>query len=45
VEMLGLTYEELGSFPDFRITTLNGTFLNKRTREKEIEEKYLVRIR
>jgi 4-amino-4-deoxy-L-arabinose transferase-like glycosyltransferase len=45
MDSLGLAYEQLESFPDFRITTLNGTFLNKNTREKELEIKYLVQIR
>ena len=45
IHELNLIYEELKSFPDFRITTLNGTFLNKKTREKELEMKYLLKVR
>ncbi len=41
---MALEYEKIQSFPDFRITTLNGTFLNKKTREMETETKYLIRV-
>jgi 4-amino-4-deoxy-L-arabinose transferase-like glycosyltransferase len=41
---LRLDYKRVEEFPDFRITVLNGTFLNKKTREKELETKYLLRI-
>lgn len=41
---MNLRYEKQEAFPDFRITTLNGTFLNKKTRDKELEIKYLVKI-
>lgn len=41
---MDLEYDEIQSFPDFRITTLNGTFINKKTRELEIETKYLLKI-
>jgi 4-amino-4-deoxy-L-arabinose transferase-like glycosyltransferase len=41
---LKLDYKEVEAFPDFRITVLNGTFLNKKTRKKELEMKYLVKI-
>jgi 4-amino-4-deoxy-L-arabinose transferase-like glycosyltransferase len=45
IESLGLAYDQLESFADFRITTLNGTFLNKNSREKELEIKYLLKVR
>ena len=45
IATLGLAYEQLGLFPDFRITTLNGTFINKKTREKELEIKYLLKVK
>lgn len=41
---LKLDYKKIEVFPDFRITTLNGTFLNKNTREQELEMKYLIKI-
>ena len=44
IESLGLGYQLLESFPDFRITTLNGTFINKTTRDKELETKYLLKV-
>jgi hypothetical protein len=44
LKSLALKYEEIEAFPDFRITTLNGTFINKKTREKEIELKYLLKV-
>lgn len=44
LKSMSIDYRQIHSFPDFRITTLNGTFLNKNTREKEIETKYLVQI-
>ena len=44
IKTMELEFEEIHSFPDFRITTLNGTFLNKKTRDKEIETKYLLKI-
>jgi len=44
IATLGLAYEQLGLFPDFRIKTLNGTFINKKTREKELEIKYLLKV-
>lgn len=45
IKTMEIKFEEIHSFPDFRITTLNGTFLNKKTRDKEIEIKYLLKIR
>ncbi len=44
IKSMKLNYEEIQSFPDFRITTLNGTFLNKKTRARELEVKYLLEI-
>lgn len=44
LKSMKLSFETIQTFSDFRITTLNGTFLNKNTREKEIETKYLVEI-
>lgn len=44
LKSLGLQYEEIKDFPDFRITTLNGTFLNKNTRKKEVETKCLLKV-
>ncbi len=41
---LKLDYKRIESFPDFRITVLNGTFLNKNTRAKELEMKYLIQV-
>ena len=41
---LGLEFDELEVFQDFRITTLNATFFNKRTRNKEVEMKYLLKV-
>lgn len=41
---MDLEYDEIQSFPDFRITTLNGTFINKKTRELETETKYLISV-
>jgi len=45
IQAIGLEYENIQSFPDFRITTLNGTFLNKNTREKELEMKFLLKMK
>jgi hypothetical protein len=44
LKSMELNYKEIQSFPDFRITTLNGTFLNKKSRAREVETKYLVKI-
>ena len=44
LKSLALMYEEIEVFPDFRITTLNGTFLNKNTRDEEIELKFLLKV-
>jgi len=44
LEALELVYEKIEVFPDFRITTLNGTFFNKKTREIEVENKYLIKV-
>lgn len=41
---MGLNYVEIQSFPDFRITTLNGTFFNKNTRDQAVETKYLLKV-
>ncbi len=41
---LSLEYKIIETFPDFRITVLNGSFLNKKTRDKELEPKYLVKV-
>ena len=45
IKTMEIKYEEIHSFPDFRITTLNGTFFNKKTRDQEIETKYLLKIK
>jgi len=44
ISNLKLDYKKIKSFPDFRITTLNGTFLNKNTRNEALEMKYLIQI-
>jgi 4-amino-4-deoxy-L-arabinose transferase-like glycosyltransferase len=44
ITSLSLDYKIIETFPDFRITVLNGTFLNKKTRHKELESKYLLKI-
>lgn len=44
LQELGLRVKEIQTFPDFRITTLNGTFVNKKTRHKETETKYLLYV-
>ena len=44
LQELGLRVKEIQTFPDFRITTLNGTFFNKKTRHKETETKYLLYV-
>ena len=36
--------EEIATFPDFPVTTLNGTFLNKKTRKEALEMSFLLRI-
>ena len=41
---LGMQYEQIESFQDFRITTLNGTFINKKTRAQEVESKFLLKV-
>ncbi len=43
IDSLGIEFKEIEIFPDFRITTLNGTFFNKKTREQELEIKYLLK--
>ncbi len=37
-------FKILKSFKDFHITTLNATFLNKKTREEALKETYLLRL-
>lgn len=44
MQKLGLSIQEISSFEDFRITTLNGTFLNKHTRGQAVEIKYLLKV-
>lgn len=39
-----LEYDLVETFPDFRITVLNSTFLNKNTRHQELEMKFLVKV-
>ena len=41
----GISYHRLNTFPDFHVTTLNGTFINKKTRPETIQSKYLVEIK
>ncbi len=43
IDSLDIGYKEIQVFPDFRITTLNGTFFNKKTREQSLEIKYLLK--
>ncbi|MCK5702401.1 MAG: glycosyltransferase family 39 protein [Cyclobacteriaceae bacterium] len=45
IQTMEVKNEEIHSFPDFRITTLNVTFFNKKTRDQEIETKYLLKIK
>ena len=45
IKRLGLDHEIIERFPDFRITVLNGTFVNKNTRSEAVEMKYLLRVR
>ncbi len=35
---------EVATFPDFPVTTLNGTFLNKNTRKEVLTMKYLLKV-
>jgi 4-amino-4-deoxy-L-arabinose transferase-like glycosyltransferase len=44
IKALQLPFETVETFPDFRITVLNGTFLNKKTRQSELEMKMLVDV-
>ena len=44
VESMGLHHEIIEVFPDFRITTLSATFINKKTRDKAVELKYLLKV-
>jgi hypothetical protein len=37
--------EKVQSFDDFHVTTLTGEFINKKTRHKTLQKKWLVRIR
>ena len=39
-----ISFKMIESFSDFRITVLNGTFLNKATRQNAIEMKYLLKV-
>lgn len=41
---LGLKHEKIEAFPDFRITTLSAAFINKKTRDQEVEMKYLLKV-
>ncbi len=36
--------EEVATFPDFHVTTLNGTFLHKKTRKEVLVMKYLLKV-
>ena len=40
----GLKHEKIKAFPDFPVTTLNGGFLSKQTRDQEVEMKYLLKV-
>ena len=44
IKSKGLAYDTIQSFPDFRITVLNGTFFNKHTRDQAVEMKYLLKV-
>jgi hypothetical protein len=44
IKSFGLAYDTIQSFPDFRITVLNGTFFNKHTRDQAVEMKYLLKV-
>ena len=44
IKSMGLAYDTIQSFPDFRITVLNGAFFNKNTRDQAVEMKYLLKV-
>ena len=44
IKFMGLAYDTIQAFPDFRITVLNGTFFNKNTRDQAVEMKYLLKV-
>ena len=44
IKSLKIAYDTIQSFPDFRITVLNGTFFNKHTRDQAVEMKYLLKV-
>ena len=39
-----IKHDLIETFPDFRITVLNGTFLNKNTRHRALEMKFLLKV-
>ncbi|NJN26279.1 MAG: glycosyl transferase [Cyclobacteriaceae bacterium] len=43
LQSIGVSYTSIQSFPDFRITVLNGTFFNKKTRNEAVQMKYLLK--
>ena len=44
LDSLQIPYRKIEDFEDFRITVLNGTFLNKKTRSQAVEIKSLVEV-
>ncbi len=45
LEQRNYDFETVKTFSDFHVTTLNGTFLNKKTRNTVLKKKWLIRIR
>lgn len=44
INAMGLKYEIITEFDDYPVTRLTGKFLNKSTREGEVQTKYLLRV-
>jgi 4-amino-4-deoxy-L-arabinose transferase-like glycosyltransferase len=44
INAMGLKYEIITGFDDYPVTRLTGKFLNKSTREGEVQTKYLLRV-
>jgi len=44
LDALGLQYHPVAEFEDFHVTRLTGKFINRNTRQAEVQKKYLLKI-
>lgn len=44
IDSMGLQYSVIADFDDFHVTRITGKFINRKTREAELDKKYLLKI-